>query len=180
MIEKERSGIIMKKFFVLLLCVTMLFVAVGCGKSEGSNTDGFVIENGVLTAYEGEAEEVVVPPEVTTIASNAFAGDYDRGVNLVKVTIPGTVKTIEEQAFAFTNADVIVIEEGVEVIGDYAFMDSYIKEIYFPASLTNIGTAIMETEEGLWDCKIHVPKGSTIEKYMKENKPYGEVELIVE
>jgi hypothetical protein len=169
----------MKKILMFVLCIAMIFVATGCAGG-GANADGFVIENSVLTAYEGEAEEVVVPEEVTVIATSAFSGDYDHGINLVKVTIPGTVKNIETEAFAFTNADIIVIEEGVESIGDYAFMDSYIKEIHFPASLTDIGTAIMETEEGLWDTAVYVPKDSAVESYMKENPPYGEITLNVE
>ena len=170
----------MKKILTIVLCLSAMILAVGCGQGNGADENGFVIEKDVLTAYVGEAEEVTVPEGVTTIADLAFSGDYDHGINLVKVTVPGTVKTIETEAFSFTNADVIIIEEGVESIGDYAFMDSYIKEIHFPASLTDIGAAIMETEEGLWDCKIYVPAGSDIQAYMEADPPYGEVEIIVE
>lgn len=113
--------------------------------------DGLCIKDDILYGYRGESSTV---------------------------TVPGTVKEIKAQAFAFTGADVIVIEEGVKVIGDDAFMDSYIKEIHFPASLTEIGERIMETEEGLRGTEIHVVGGSAADKYFEENRPYGDVEII--
>ncbi len=140
--------------------------------------EGFCIQDGVLYAYRGEAEEVTVPEGVTEIYMEAFAGDYGHGENLKKVTVPGTVKVIRSNAFAFTAADVIVLEEGVEEIEEFAFMDSYIDEITFPASLTTIGDCIMETEEGLSGTKIYVPEGSAIETYLKDNPPYGDFEMI--
>lgn len=38
-----------------------------------SNTSDFVIENGVLTKYNGSNENVVIPDGVTEIGSRAFA-----------------------------------------------------------------------------------------------------------
>ena len=144
------------------------------------NENGFCIKDGVLYAYIGEEQEVTVPSNVEVIYHEAFAGDYNRGVNLKKITVPGNVKKIMKNAFSFTSADKIFIQEGVEIIEEYAFMDAYIDEIRFPSSLKNIGTAILETEEGLDNAKIYVKKGSYAEKYFKENMPYGKVELIIE
>lgn len=140
--------------------------------------DGWCIKDGVLYAYRGSASEVTVPAGVTEIYESAFSGDFGYGAELKQVTVPGSVKTIDEGAFAFTNADIIYIEEGVETIGARAFSDSYIDEIHFPESVTEAGAGILETEEGLWDTKIYVIDGSYMEAYFKKNMPYGEPEII--
>lgn len=140
--------------------------------------DGWCIKEGVLYAYRGSAEEVTVPGSVTEIYENAFSGDFGYGAELKKVTVPGSVKKIDEGAFAFTNADIIYIEEGVETIGARAFSDSYIDEIHFPESVAEAGAGILETEEGLNDAKIYVIDGSYMQEYFKKNMPYGAPEII--
>lgn len=142
--------------------------------------DGFCIKDGILYAYRGKATEITVPGTVKVIYHEAFAGDYNHGVNLEKVTIPGTVKEIKSNAFAFTNADCIYVEEGLEIIGSYAFMDSYIEEVHFPSTLKDIGHSILETEEGLDETLIYVPRDSAIHTYFEKNMPYGQATLIVE
>lgn len=107
--------------------------------------NGFCIENEVLYAYAGKCEEITIPSNVTEIYSNALSGDYNHGINLKKVTIPGTVDRIDDHAFAFTNVKYIYIEEGIKEIGANAFQDSYIKEIHFPPSIEVIGKLIMDT-----------------------------------
>ena len=140
--------------------------------------DGWCIKDGVLYAYRGTAEEVTVPAGVAEIYANAFSGDFGYGAELKQVIVPGSVKKIDEGAFAFTNADIIYIEEGVETIGARAFSDSYIDEIHFPESVTEAGAGILETEEGLRDAKIYVIDGSYMQEYFKKNIPYGEPEII--
>lgn len=140
--------------------------------------DGWCIKDGVLYAYRGTAEEVTVPAGVTEIYANAFSCDFGYGAELKQVIVTGSVKKIDEGAFAFTNADIIYIEEGVETIGARAFSDSYIDEIHFPESVTEAGAGILETEEGLRDAKIYVIDGSYMQEYFKKNIPYGEPEII--
>ena len=142
--------------------------------------DGWCIKDGVLYAYRGSAGEVTVPGSVTEIYGNAFSGDFGYGAELKQVTVPGSVKKIDEGAFAFTNADIIYIEEGVETIGARAFSDSYIDEIHFPESVTKAGAGILETEEGLHDAEIYVIDGSYMQEYFKDNVPYGDPEIISE
>ena len=142
--------------------------------------DGWCISDGILYAYRGDAKEVTVPEGVKEIYNSAFSGDSGHGKNLVSVTVPGTVEVIDGGAFSFTGADTIVIEEGVKEIGDGAFSDSYMDEIFFPASLEKIGSEIMYTEEGLDGTKIHVPAGSKIAEYFKKSMPYGNAKLIEE
>ena len=140
--------------------------------------DGWCIKDGILYAYRGSDEEVTVPAGVTEIYENAFSGDFGYGAELKQVTVPGSVKKIDEGAFAFTNADIIYIEEGVETIGARVFSDSYIDEIHFPESVTEAGAGILETEAGLNDAKIYVIDGSYMQKYFKKNMPYGDPEII--
>lgn len=62
------------------------------------NTTGFVIDDTVLTFYEGEGRVVVIPSEVTEIADGAF--NYTRTeVSLVSVTISANVTKIGKIAF---------------------------------------------------------------------------------
>ena len=144
---------------------------------EHVDKDGWVIIDGELYGYFGKAISVTVPKNVKIIKSSAFSSDYNRGTKLMKVTIPGNVKEIQAGAFAFTVADKIVIEEGVEIIGDDCFSDSYIDVIYFPKSVTKIGERIMETEEGLDGCVVHCVKDSPMAKHFKEYEPYGKVKI---
>ena len=94
-----------------------------------------------------------------------------------EVTVPGTVKKIDAMAFAFTAADIIRFEEGVEEIGDACFMDAYVKEVFYPKSVTKAGELLMETEEGLDGAVIHVVAGSYMENYFKGQMPYGDRSL---
>jgi hypothetical protein len=140
--------------------------------------DGFCIEDGILYAYLGKGSEITIPETVVEIYGSALSGDFKHGENLKKVIVPGTVKKIDNGAFAFTSAKEIILEEGVKEIGEWAFGDSYIEEIWFPSSLEKIGGGIMETEEGLDETEIHVPENSRISRYFEQNMPYGNAELV--
>ncbi len=142
--------------------------------------DGWCIRDGILYAYRGDAVSVTVPGGVKEIYNSAFSGDSGHGTELTEVTVPGSVEKIDDGAFSFTNADTIRIEEGVRVMGSGAFSDAYLEEIWFPESLTEIGSGIMETEEGLRGTRIHVKKDSEICRYLKKHQPYGSIRLIEE
>lgn len=156
------------------------YYSVDKNTDEIMDDDGFCIKDGILYAYRGKAKEVTVPSDVKRIYYNAFSGDCNHGVNLVMVTVPGTVKTVDNYAFAFTSADYITFREGVKVLGNSVFSDAYVKKVHFPESLTKIGNGIMDTEEGLSGARIYVKKGSLAYKYFKGNPPYGDFKLIVE
>lgn len=165
----------MKKLISIVSVMLILISLAACGTSSE-----WEISGGVLKAYTGNESEVTVPEDVTELGSDCFSGDCEHGVNLNKVTVPGTVKKIDTGAFAFTNADVIILEEGVTTLEHSVFMDSYIDEIHFPESITECGPGIMETEEGLMGTKIYVKKGSYMDEYFKADMPYGDVQLIYE
>ncbi len=70
-------------------------------------------------AKAGNAFEI--PSHVKTIGSRAFSNS-----DVFMLTVPGNVKTIENEAFYYcTYLTDLIIEEGVEHIGDYAFYYSY-------------------------------------------------------
>ena len=81
------------KHFPILLAFLLLLT--GCGQSKEAQ-EGFEIENNILVAYTGDAKEITIPDTVTEIASDALSWDYEHGTNLQKVTVPGTVKVIDE------------------------------------------------------------------------------------
>ena len=79
---------------------------------------GFILKDGVLTKYTGNAGEVVIPNDVKIIGEQAFF----ECKSLISVTIPDTVTAIEKNTFiACDNLTNIVIGRNVTVIGANAF-----------------------------------------------------------
>lgn len=100
----------------------------------------------------------LIPSTLLTIQANAFAYspylqtvDYEENSclqsigtyafiyasNLTQVTIPGTVEEIGTYAFANITADVI-LEEGIETIGSYSFVQYKGNTITLPSTVTTI------------------------------------------
>ena len=129
-----------------------------------ANDEGFVVEDGVLVMYLGDAKEITIPSDVEVMGKHSMWGE-----NLRTVTIPGTVKVIESAAFHDELCfEYIYIEEGVEEIGAGAFPD--LVEIYFPKSVKKMGTDVFDTYEGSVnpDMRIYVKEGSYAHKYFIE------------
>ncbi len=137
-----------------------------------------VIEDGVLLRYYTEDKEITIPDNVTIIGSAVIITELD---NIDKLTIPGSVKKLERSAFNETPLGCVIMEEGVEEIGDYAFTDSYYTEIYVPESVKSIGEFAFRCSEGNNNGKIYVKKGSYAEEYFSqyEGDCYG-AKIIVE
>ena len=138
------------------------------------NKKGFCIENNNLVAYAGSDIEIEVPSNnIDTISSYSFNKYYSRGKFLKNVTVTGSIKTIENNAFAFSKIDNLYIEEGVEEIGDYAFNDTCLSIIDFPKSIKTIGKNIFMVDEICNNTiKIYLYKDSEVDKYLKKIKPY--------
>ncbi|MBE5927393.1 MAG: hypothetical protein E7270_10570 [Lachnospiraceae bacterium] len=142
--------------------------------------NGYVIIDGVLKKYFTNDKEIVIPDNVTEIGSSLIVTELEY---IDKVTIPGNVKKIDISAFNETLIKCVVIEEGVEEIGEYAFANTCPFEIYIPTSIKLIGDAAFMSSEGNHDGKIYVKKGSYAEKYFKEylnENNYDGAEIIVE
>jgi len=90
----------------------------GWGDGGDINLDDFVIEQGVLQRYVGEAANVVIPSCVTNIGEAAFVGN----TNLVSVMIPDSVMSIGDWAFyGCMGLTSITVPDSVTNVGDYAF-----------------------------------------------------------
>lgn len=114
-------------------------------------------------SHKGAITDIVLDDGITKIGMNAFANfkaikNIDFGESLVTIgeqafykctsksfrtlRLPETVKSIEKNAFAFTELKELVLNDGLESIADYAFNGSKnIKSVVVPASLKLVGTA---------------------------------------
>ena len=108
-------------------------------QSLGINVNPYDIdENGVLLstgnnlALMDENGTVTIPDNVTEIGAGAFANE-----GLKTIIIPGTVKKIQANAFAYNSTlETVIMQEGVEEIGREAFRNcSNLKNVTLPQSL---------------------------------------------
>ena len=105
--------------------------------------DGVLLSSGNNLALADEEGTLTIPDNVTEIGEGAFAKE-----GLKTIIIPGTVKKIAKNAFAFnTTLENVIIQEGVEEIGEGAFRNcSNLKNIEFPESITSIGSACFASD----------------------------------
>ena len=98
--------------------------------------DEFIIQDGILTAYTGISESVVIPDGVKIIGSNAFKGNK----TVTSVTIPYGVKTIGDSAFAdCNNLSSVEIPNTVTSVSDWAFSSTRLETVTIPFSVINVG-----------------------------------------
>ncbi|KFF14119.1 leucine-rich repeat domain-containing protein [Chryseobacterium soli] len=84
--------------------------------------------------------KIQFPQSLETIRTNAFGAQYLRG----PLKIPGSCKVIEAHAFNSTVSDVseLILEKGVEIIGDSAFQfmnNKNLTDLYIPSSVKSVG-----------------------------------------
>lgn len=98
------------------------------------NMQDFVIEDGVLTKYNGPGGDVTLPENVIKIGNWAFSGC----VNLTDITLLKGIEAIGEWAFVdCTSLTSVILPEGVTEIGRYAFRScTNLQSITIPASVT--------------------------------------------
>lgn len=77
--------------------------------------------------------------DCTAIYHDAFSDDSV----ILSATIPGNIKVIGESAFgSCTNLSSVTIENGVESIGNLAFLETNLLEVTIPSSVTTMGNCV--------------------------------------
>lgn len=121
--KKRRRQSFFAVLLALVLAISGFTIPGGETVKAASDEADFTVEDGVLTEYTGDDEEVVIPSEVggetvTTIETTAFLM-LD---NLKSVTIPTTVTKINQNAFMYCeNLDSVTFEGKVDEIESEAF-----------------------------------------------------------
>lgn len=124
------------------------------------NEDGTeYIASGLGTATE---TDIVIASEYNGLPVTAVGVESGSISDITSVYIPGSVKTIFMGAFYdYCNLQRVVMEEGIETIGDYAFScdgNGVLSEIILPDTLTTIGSeAFANTSLS----EIRIPKNVT-------------------
>lgn len=109
---------------------------------------------------------ISIAPHFASYTRTREGGLYAANDYVTSIELPSTIRRIDDNAFSsyFKNLESILINEGVEEIGDNAFSGLKIAEIKLPESLRKIGT------KSFWACsnlkKIKLPSG--IESIGKE------------
>lgn len=122
--------------FVLVIAMLIVMIYPGETGQASEESDGFTIDaNGVLTAYVGSENAVVIPDTITAIGASAFQGRA-----ITSVMIPASVTSI----------------------GDYAFASCpNLSSVTIPASVTNVGTAAFAGCSSLasveWQSSVGIP-----------------------
>lgn len=114
-----------------------------------------------LTKYNYYYEaDLVIDDSVVGIDEGAFH-TTSKEMELASVEIPGTVKTIKEQAFySCKNLKSVILHDGITEIGDYAFNAcSSLESIEFPSTVETIGDCSLAFCKSLR--KVTLPEGTT-------------------
>lgn len=98
----------------------------------------YVINNHILTSYDGTDADVVVPKGVTVIGRGAF----ETKAHVRTVTLPEGLRAIDEGAFEeCPNLEQIHLPEGLASIGKHAFNSATsLRSVTLPASVTKVGS----------------------------------------
>ena len=111
-----------------------------------TNTDGTAT---IAQSANIATGEVVIPRThstsgttytITSIGKYAFSNGYMASrVELQKITMPQTIRTIGLEAFAVTNISSISLPEGLTYIDYKVFENTYLTKLKLPRSLTSTG-----------------------------------------
>ena len=155
--------------FLLIICAFTFSIQVKAYDFKQSNGDGktiyYSIQGQNVIVSSGEEKyvgDIVIPSEVeyngkvygvSSIGKSAFY--YCNG--LTAVTIPSSVKVINDQAFDYCeNLKTVSLQEGLMTIGNSAFHSCLtLSEIIIPSSVTSIGDCAFGYTPNLKSIKVN-------------------------
>ena len=83
--------------------------------------------------------------KITEVPEDAFGSCY----NLENISLPDSIKVINNYAFSYSGIKGIILPEGVERIGIYAFNNSQLATISLPSTIKSIGqNAFSDIDDG--------------------------------
>ncbi len=122
----------------LLSTLLALTLCLGPALPALAAEEDFVIEDGVLVAYNGTGGNVVIPDGVTEIGPEVFYGFFD--FSGLKVTLPDSIRVIGQEAFCESALSSINLPEGLTTIEDLAFAEcGSLTSVTLPSTLETIG-----------------------------------------
>lgn len=95
---------------------------------------------------------VVLPESLEFIGAKAFYNCK----SLKKINIPMSITTWREEAFGFSGLEEVELAEGLEKIGDAAFIETKLKAVVMPKSLKKIGGQTFANCSELKSVKLNV------------------------
>ncbi len=100
-----------------------------------------------ITGYDSSCpNDVVIPSKIDNLPVTILNDESFNSMGLTSVILPNTLKHIygfdTNGVFAHNNLTSIVLPEGLETIGDYAFYKNQITSVIIPSSVTDMGEAV--------------------------------------
>lgn len=140
---------------LISMCISFLLVFSLIPINAFAEETDFVINDGLLTEYNGTDTIVKIPDGVTSIGYNCFR----RNEAIQKVIIPEGISAIQNGTFKeCTNLIQVVLPESVVSIGDGAFEGcSSLRYINLPSAISSIPSSCFKECENLFS--IDLPEG---------------------
>ncbi len=122
-----------------------------------SREEGFIKKDGVLILYNGKAEDVVIPSDITSINRRAF----ELNSTIKTLVMPNSVtKTSDEVFSGCFSLETVTLSNNLETIESYTFRScSKLKTITIPASVTRINDSAFAYCSSL--TSVTIPEGVT-------------------
>ena len=125
-----------KKILCIIFVLFLMNVTSFSINASAHDYDYFINDLGVvLTKYNGNDKEVIVPSEIDGKAIVKIEGTFYSNNSIEEVILPEGITIIGEQAFyGCTNLKNVILPKSTEIIDNYAFAYCGIKEIILPAN----------------------------------------------
>lgn len=164
-------------------CTSLRTIEVSKANNHFSSTDGVLFNHDgteILWFPFGKSGDYQLPPTITAIKENAFAGtsitrltipssvtDISRGAfagsALTEIILPDNITNISEGLFQnCSNLHTVYLGSGTEYLGNFVFDGTTIKNLYLAAEIPpfTMEDAFTNGDTDIFgDCTLHVPIG---------------------